>query len=185
MAKKPSTQSSASRRPPKPPKKTGIGLFPGGGGGKFSAHHQTKEGAIGSYVHTGNRVGVLVELSCDTDFLARTDTFLQLLRELCLQVAAIRPRWVSRDQVPSDVAEAKRKEFEQEALKGNKPTAEAAKIAEGALENYLSEACLLEQPYIRESSGKIKVKDLLADGVAKMGEKIFVRRFVRLDLGGE
>jgi len=185
MTKKPSKKSSASRRPPKPPKKTGIGLLPGGEGGRFSEHLPTKEGAIGSYVHVGARVGVLVELSCDTDFLARTEDFLRLAKELCLQVAATRPRWITRGEVPTDVLDAKRKEFQHEATKKGKPIAEVAKIAETKLENYLSEVCLLEQPYIRESSGKVKVKDLLTEAVAKMGEKVAVRRFVRLEVGDE
>jgi elongation factor Ts len=144
-----------------------------------------KEGLVGSYIHAGGKLGVLVELSCETDFVARTEDFQNLLREVCMQVAAAAPRWISRDQVPSDALAEKRKQFEAEALKEKKPAAVAAKIAEGKLDKYLSEFCLLEQAYIREPSGKVKFKDLMTEAVAKMGENVQVRRFVRFQAGGE
>lgn len=144
-----------------------------------------KEGLISSYIHSGGKIGVLVELSCETDFVARTEDFQNLLREICMQVAAASPRWVSRDQVPADVLETKKKEFEQEAIKENKPAAIAGKIAEGKLDKYLAEFCLLEQAYVREPSGKVKMKDLLTEAVAKMGENVLIRRFVRFQVGGE
>jgi elongation factor Ts len=144
-----------------------------------------EKGLVGSYIHAGGSMGVLVELSCETDFVARTDDFQNLLKELCFQVAALRPLWVSRDQVPADKLDVKKKEFEQEAIKENKPANVAAKIAEGKLDKYLSEFCLEEQPYVREPSGKIKVKDLITEAVAKLGERIVVRRFVRFQVGGE
>jgi len=144
-----------------------------------------QKGLIGSYIHAGGQMGVLLELSCETDFVARTDDFQNLLRELCFQVAALRPLWVSRDQVPAEKIETKKKEFEQEALKENKPAPVAAKIAEGRLDKYLSEFCLEEQLYVREPSGKIKVKDLITEAVAKLGENIIVRRFTRFQVGGE
>lgn len=145
---------------------------------------EANDGLIGSYIHNG-KVGVLVELNCETDFVARTDDFQMLLKELSFQIAAQRPLWVSREQVPADVMQAKTKEFEADALKEKKPAAVAQKIAEGRLDKYLSEFCLLEQPYIRESSGKVKIKDLLTEAIAKMGENIVVRRFVRFQVGGE
>lgn len=144
-----------------------------------------KDGLVGSYIHATGKLGVLVELSCETDFVARTDDFQNLLREICMQAAAMGPRWVSREQVPPEALNEKRQQFEQEALKENKPAAVATKIAEGKLDKYLSEFCLLEQAYIREPSGKVKVKDLLAEAVAKMGENVVVRRFVRFQVGGE
>jgi elongation factor Ts len=144
-----------------------------------------QKGLIGSYIHPGGQMGVLLELSCETDFVARTDDFQNLLRELCFQVAAMSPLWVSRDQVPADKLESKRKEFEADALKENKPAAVAAKIAEGKLEKYLSEFCLVEQVYVREPSGKVKVKDLLTEAVAKLGENLVIRRFTRFRVGGE
>ncbi len=144
-----------------------------------------KEGLVGSYIHAGGKLGVLVELSCETDFVARTEDFQNLLRELCMQIAATAPRWVSREQVPAEAMEEKRKQFEAEAMKEKKPAAVAAKIAEGKLDKYLSEFCLLEQPYVREPSGKVKIKDLLTEAVAKMGENVLVRRFVRFQVGAE
>jgi elongation factor Ts len=144
-----------------------------------------KEGLIGSYIHAGGKLGVLVELNSETDFVARTPDFQELLKEICMQVAAAQPRWVSRDLVPPEILEEKRKEFEVEAKKDKKPDAVAAKIAEGKLEKYLAENCLLEQIYIREPSGKIKVKDLLTEAVSKMGENVVVRRFARFQVGGE
>lgn len=141
------------------------------------------KGLVGSYIHAGGSVGVLIEINCETDFVARTDDFQNLVRELGMQIAAMRPRWVARDQVPADAMEAKRKEFEQEAVKENKPAPVAAKIAEGKLDKYLSEFCLLEQPYVRESSGKVRIKDLLTEASAKTGEKIVLRRFARYEVG--
>ncbi len=145
--------------------------------------HEATKGLVGSYIHLGGTVGVLVEIDCETDFVARTDDFQILVKELGMQIAAMRPRWVSRDQVPPDALEAKRKEFEGEALQEKKPAPVAAKIAEGKLDKYLSEFCLLEQPYVREPAGKVKVKDLLTEASAKTGEKIVLRRFSRFEVG--
>jgi elongation factor Ts len=144
---------------------------------------EASNGMVGSYIHLGGTVGVLVELNCETDFVARTDDFQNLVKELGMQIAAMRPRWVSRDQVPAEALEEKRKEFEQEAIAEKKPAAVAAKISEGKLDKYLSEFCLLEQPYVRESSGKVKIKDLLTEASAKTGEKIVLRRFARYEVG--
>ena len=152
----------------------------------LAAKREGKEalnGCVGSYIHLGGTVGVLLELNCETDFVARTDDFQNLVKELGMQIAAMRPRWVSRDQVPPEAIEEKRKEFEQEAVKEKKPAPVAAKIAEGRLDKYLSEFCLLEQAYVRESSGKVKVKDLLTEASAKTGEKIYLRRFARYEVG--
>jgi elongation factor Ts len=143
-----------------------------------------KEGLIGSYIHSG-KLGVLLELNSETDFVARTDDFQNLLKELCMQVAAASPRWVSREMVPPEILEQKKREFEDEATKEKKPVAVASKIAEGKLEKYLTENCLLEQIYNRDPAGKMKVKDLVTEAVAKMGENVVVRRFVRFQVGGE
>jgi len=152
----------------------------------LAAKREGKEalkGLVSSYIHLGGTVGVLLELNCETDFVARTDDFQNLVKELGMQIAAMRPRWVSRDQVPAEAVEEKRKEFEAEAVQEKKPAAIAAKIAEGKLDKYLSEFCLLEQPYVRESSGKVKIKDLLTEASAKTGEKIVLRRFARYEVG--
>ena len=144
-----------------------------------------KEGMVASYIHHSGKIGALVELGCETDFVARTDDFQNLLKELCFQVAAANPRWVAREQAPAEILSEKRKQFEQEAVEEKKPAAVAAKIAEGKLDKYLSENCLLEQAYVREPSGKVKVKDLLTEAVTKMGENVVVRRFVRFQVGVE
>lgn len=144
-----------------------------------------KDGLVSSYIHAGGKLGVLVEINCETDFVARTDDFQHLIKEISMQIAAAGPRWISRDQVPPEAIEEKRKQFEQEAVKENKPATVAAKIAEGKLDKYLSEYCLLEQAYVREPSGKVKIKDLLTEAVAKMGENVVIRRFVRFQVGGE
>lgn len=144
-----------------------------------------KDGLVGTYIHAGGKLGVMVELSCETDFVAHTDDFQNLLRELCMQVAAASPLWVSREQVPAEALDEKRRQFEQDAVKEKKPVAVAVKIAEGKLDKYLSEFCLLEQAYVREPSGKVKVKDLLTEAVAKMGENVRVRRFSRFQVGAE
>lgn len=142
-----------------------------------------EKGLVGSYIHHNGTVGVLLELNCETDFVARTEDFQKLHQELCFQIAAMKPRWVSRDQVPADALSEKRKEFEAEALKQNKPAPIAAKIAEGKLDAWLADFCLLEQAYAREASGKVKIKDLLTEAVAKMGENIIARRFARYEVG--
>ena len=152
----------------------------------LAAKREGKEalkGIVGSYIHLGGTVGVLLELNCETDFVARTDDFQNLVKELGMQIAAMKPRWVMREQVPAEAVAEKKKEFEQEAIKENKPANVAAKIAEGRLDKYLSEFCLLEQPYVRESSGKVKIKDLLTEASAKTGEKIVLRRFARYEVG--
>jgi elongation factor Ts len=144
---------------------------------------EATKGIVGSYIHLGGTVGVLIEVNCETDFVALNEEFKNLVKEVAMQIAAMKPRWVSRDQVPAEAIDEKRKEFEQEAMKEKKPAPMAAKIAEGKLDKYLSEFCLLEQPYVRESSGKVKVKDLLTEASAKTGEKIVLRRFARYEVG--
>src|ERR1051326_4100455 len=144
---------------------------------------EASKGMVGSYIHAGGNVGVLLELNCETDFVARTDDFQNLVKELGMQIAAMKPRWIARDQVPQEALEAKKKEFAQEALQENKSASVAEKIAEGKLDKYLTEFCLLDQPYVREPSGKVKVKDLLTEASAKTGEKIVLRRFARYELG--
>ena len=126
---------------------------------------------------------MLLELNCETDFVARNEDFQKLHQELCFQIAAMKPRWVSREQVAPADLDAKRKEFEAEALAQKKPEAIAVKIAEGKLDSWLADFCLVDQAYAREPSGKVKVKDLLTEAIAKMGENIQVRRFVRYEVG--
>ncbi|HVY68038.1 MAG TPA: translation elongation factor Ts [Patescibacteria group bacterium] len=143
------------------------------------ADRATKEGLVEAYIHPGSRVGALVELNCETDFVARTDGFKALARDLALHIAAANPLYVSPADVPEEVTE-KEKEIYKEQAKG-KPQAVVDKMLEGKLAKYFEEACLLEQPFVKNPD--IKIKDLLAETVAKVGENIQVRRFARFVLG--
>ena len=138
-----------------------------------------KEGSVVSYIHPGGRVGVLLELNCETDFVARTQDFQNLAKDLALHVAAANPLYVSQDQIPGDVVE-KEKEIYKEQVKG-KPADVVDKIVEGKLAKYYEETCLLMQPFAKNPD--IKVKDLLGEAVGKMGENIQIRRFSRFVLG--
>lgn len=138
-----------------------------------------KEGLVESYIHPGGRVGVLVEVNCETDFVARTDDFKHLVKELALHIAAANPLYVSSDQVPAEVVE-KEKEIYKEQVKG-KPAEVVNKVLEGKIAKYYEEVCLLEQPLAKNPD--IKVKDFIATSVAKMGENVVVKRFARFVLG--
>lgn len=137
------------------------------------------EGVVESYIHSGGRIGVLVEVNCETDFVARTDDFKQLAKDLALHIAASNPLYISRDQVPTEVIE-KEQEIYKEQAKG-KPDDVVAKMVEGKLEKYFEEVCLLEQPYVKDSDKKIS--QVVSDVVAKMGENVQIRRFARFALG--
>ena len=147
------------------------------------AGRATREGIITSYIHFNGRIGVLLELNCETDFVARTDEFKELAYNLAKQVAAMNPKWVSREDVPQEVIE-KEKEIYREQLKDSgKPEHVVEKIVEGKLEKFFEENCLLEQEYIFEE-GK-KVKDIINEAIGKIGENIRVSRFVRMEVGEE
>jgi len=140
-----------------------------------------KEGFIGSYIHMNGRIGVLVELNCESDFVARNCEFQELVKELAMQIAAAKPKWVAASDVPADIV-AKEKEIIQAQLGDmKKPPQIMEKIVEGKLSKFFEEVCLLDQPYIRED--KIKVRDLVTKLVQKMGENIKVGRFVRFEIG--
>jgi elongation factor Ts len=139
----------------------------------------TKEGIIESYIHVGGKVGVLIEVNCETDFVARNDAFKAFVKDLCLQIAAANPLYVSRDQVP-EADLAKEREIASAAVAG-KPPAVVQKIVDGKLENYYSTVCLLDQPFVKQNEKSIK--DLLSDQIAKIGENIVIRRFSRYQLG--
>jgi len=139
----------------------------------------TKEGIIESYIHVGGKVGVLIEVNCETDFVARNDAFKAFVKDLCLQIAAANPLYVSRDQVP-EADLAKERDIASAAVAG-KPPAVVQKIVDGKLENYYSTVCLLDQPFVKLNEKSIK--DLLSDQIAKIGENIVIRRFSRYQLG--
>jgi elongation factor Ts len=143
------------------------------------ADRTANEGLIESYIHLGGKVGVLIEVNCETDFVAKTDEFKTLCRDLCLQIAATSPTVVSREQV-AEADLAKEREIAASQAAG-KPPAAVQKIVEGKLEKYYSSVCLLEQPFVKNADQTIK--DLLTSKVAKLGENIVVRRFVRFQVG--
>jgi len=138
------------------------------------------QGIVDAYIHGGGRIGVLVEVNCETDFVARTDDFKNLVHEIALQIAAARPEYVTRDDVPVEVVEREKGIYL--AQIGDKPANVAEKILEGKLEKFYQEVCLVEQPFIRDPN--VNVKQLITDTVAKTGENIVVRRFTRYELGG-
>jgi elongation factor Ts len=139
----------------------------------------TKEGVIESYIHVGGKVGVLVEVNCETDFVARNDGFKAFVKDLCLQIAAANPSYVSREEVP-EAEIAKERDIAVAQVQG-KPPAAVQKIVEGKLDKHYSTVCLLDQPFVKEPEKTIK--GLLSDMIAKLGENIQVRRFVRYQLG--
>jgi len=144
------------------------------------ADRTTKEGLIESYIHVGGKVGVMIEVNCETDFVARNDGFKAFVRDLCLQIAATSPLYVSRDQVPESEV-AKEREIAAAQVQG-KPPAAAQKIVDGKLEKYYSTVCLVDQPFVKGPPEKT-VKELLTETIAKTGENIQIRRFVRFQLG--
>ena len=139
------------------------------------------EGAVGAYVHLGGRIGVLIEINCETDFVGRSPEFTDLVKDISMHIAAAAPRHVSRDEVPADVV-AKEQEIlsDSDDLK-TKPEGVRAKIVEGRINKFFEEICLLEQPFVKDPS--LTVKELIAQKQSKIGEKIEVRRFVRYQLG--
>ena len=141
----------------------------------------TGQGIIESYIHMGNRIGVLIEVNCETDFVARNNEFRNVTRELAMQVAAANPLYVSREEIPED-AIGKEKEIFRSQIK-DKPENVTEKIVEGKLEKYFSEVCLLEQPFIKDPN--VKIKDIVTQLIAKLGENVSVKRFVRYELGEE
>ena len=138
------------------------------------------EGRVDSYIHPGNRVGVLIEVNCETDFVARTDEFGELVRNVAMQVAAAGAEYVRREEVPAERV-AREREILAAQVEGNKPANILEKIIEGKLNKFYSEICLLEQPYIRDD--KRTVADIVREAAAKTGENIVVRRFMRFRLG--
>src|SRR3990172_4955143 len=141
----------------------------------------TKDGVIGTYVHAGGKIAVLVEVNCETDFVARTPQFQEFARNLAMQVAAANPLYVRREDVPAEVIERERKIYAVQAAEGGKPEKVIGKIVDGKIEKYYGDVCLLEQAYVKDQN--ITVSDLLTELRAKVGENVQVRRFVRYQLG--
>ena len=145
------------------------------------ADREAREGIIGHYIHHNQRVGVLVELNCETDFVARNELFQNLAKDLAMHIAMMNSRYVSAEEIPAEELEKERQIYIQAALNEGKPQQIAEKIAEGRLKKYLEEVVLLEQPFVKDD--KVKVKELIQQAIAKIGENIVVRRFCRFELG--
>lgn len=147
------------------------------------AGRETKEGLVSAYIHPGNRVGVLVEVNCETDFVARNEEFQALVKDIALQIAAASPSYVRREDIPPAVLDKEKSIYQAQAKEMGKPESAWPKIVEGKLEKFYQESCLLEQAFIKEPS--ITIKDLLVQKIARIGENIAVRRFTRYQLGHE
>jgi elongation factor Ts len=145
------------------------------------AAREATEGIIGSYVHMNSRIGVLVELNCESDFVARNAEFQELAKEIAMQVAASRPKYVSSDEVPAEILEEEKGIIRAQLGDMKKPPEIMEKIIQGKIGKYFEEVCLLDQPYIRDD--KLKVRDLVTQAVAKIGENIKVGRFARFEIG--
>ncbi len=145
------------------------------------AARATTEGVVGCYIHPGGRVGVLVEVNCETDFVARTQEFQEMVRNLAMHIAASQPRFVSREEVPESVIAAEREVYLAQARTSGRPDAAIPKIVEGKLAKFFQESCLVEQPYVRDPNQT--VKDYVTAVNAKTGENIRIRRFARYALG--
>jgi elongation factor Ts len=147
------------------------------------AGRETNEGIISAYIHPGNRIGVLVEVNCETDFVARNEEFQAFVKDLALQVAASSPSFVKREDIPPTLVEKERQIYLAQAKEMGKPEPAWPKIVEGKLEKFYQESCLLEQVFIKDPT--VTIKDLLAQKIAKIGENISIRRFTRYQLGHE
>jgi elongation factor Ts len=145
------------------------------------AGRDAREGLVSSYIHTGGRVGVLLEVNCETDFVARNEQFQKLVKDIGMQIAGLSPKYVSQEQIP-DVLAAKRAELEADEALAKKPESVRAQIVEGQLRKWFEEVCLLDQPF---RDGEETVGQLITNAVATIGENIRVRRFVRYALGEE
>jgi elongation factor Ts len=139
------------------------------------------EGRIGSYIHAGAKIGVLVEVNCETDFVAKTDDFQNFAKDLAMQIAASNPLFVRREEVPPEALEKEREIYRIQAREAGKPEKVIDKIVDGKLEKYYGEVCLLEQVFVKDTD--IKIQDLLNGLIGKLGEKIEIRRFARFQVG--
>ncbi|HEX3941798.1 MAG TPA: translation elongation factor Ts [Acidobacteriaceae bacterium] len=145
------------------------------------ASRTTTEGAVGTYIHAGGKIGVLVELDCESDFVARTNDFQELLKDIAMHIAASDPRYVRREDVTADDLARESDIYRTQAAATGKPAPVVEKIVEGKMSKFYEEVCLLDQPFIKDQS--VAIKDLISQKVAKLGENIVVRRFARFKVG--
>jgi elongation factor Ts len=139
------------------------------------------DGLVSSYIHAGGKMGVLVEVNCETDFVAKTEDFQTFVKNIAMQIAAANPQYIRREEIPEEVLEKEKDIYRTQALEGGKPQKVIDKIVDGKMERFYSEVCLLEQTYIKDSD--LTVKELLEAMIAKIGENISIRRFSRFQLG--
>jgi elongation factor Ts len=139
----------------------------------------TPEGRVGSYIHTNGKIGVLIEVNCETDFVAKNDVFADLIKDLCMQVAATDPTAVSRETVPQDIIDKERKAYSEEFK--DKPDNVREKIIDGKMESFYKEVCLINQPFVKDND--LTIEDLLKKAIAKLGENIKINRFARFAIG--
>ncbi len=145
------------------------------------AQREASEGLVGSYIHAGGKIGVLVELNCESDFVARTDAFQQLSHDIAMHVAALDPRYVRREEVTPEMLEKEREIYRAQALATGKPEAVVEKIVTGKMEKFYEENCLYEQHYIKDES--VTIGEMITQAIAKLGENISIRRFARFKVG--
>ena len=145
------------------------------------ADRAASEGVVGSYIHMGGKIGVLLEINCETDFVARTDDFQELVADLAMQVAAAKPLFVRRDDVPSDLLDKEREIYKAQALESGKPEKVVDKIVDGKIDKFLQQICLEDQEFIKESG--TSVLDIVKGVAAKLGENVQVGRFARFEIG--
>jgi elongation factor Ts len=139
------------------------------------------DGSVGSYIHPGGKIGVLIEVNCETDFVAKTTEFQQLVRDLAMQVAAAAPRYVSRDEVPAAELDAEREIYRAQAKQSGKPDKVIERIIEGQVERFFKDVCLLEQPFVKQSDRT--VEEIVKEAIVRFGVNVAVRRFARFQLG--
>jgi elongation factor Ts len=145
------------------------------------AQREASEGLVGSYIHAGGKIGVLVEINCESDFVARTEAFQQLSHDIAMHIAALDPRYVRREEVTPEMLEKEREIYKAQALATGKPEAVVDKIVNGKMEKFYEENCLYEQHYIKDES--VTIGEMIAQAIAKLGENISIRRFVRFKVG--
>jgi elongation factor Ts len=150
---------------------------------KSKSSRSTKQGIIGSYIHTNKKIGVLVEVGCETDFVARNEDFQELVKNISMQIAAMNPKYISKNDIPEEILEKEKEIYRVQLKNSGKPDNIIEKIVEGKLKKFYNEVCLLNQNFFKED--KKTIEDLITESIHKIGENIVIKRFVRYQLGEE
>jgi elongation factor Ts len=150
---------------------------------KSKSSRSTKQGIIGSYIHTNKKIGVLVEVGCETDFVARNEDFQELVKNISMQIAAMNPKYISKNDIPEEILEKEKEIYRVQLKNSGKPDNIIEKIVEGKLNKFYNEVCLLNQNFFKED--KKTIEDLITESIHKIGENIVIKRFVRYQLGEE